>query len=143
MPSAGGRDCTVQDQSKPISATSSVLLRAALLDQAAAAASASASSHTGRCRLGRHRLDDTDSTTPTRRHRLDDIDSATPTRRHQLDDTDSTTPPRPYRLDAALSRPRRRLNASVSIPTPDDDTRFAATASDDLDSTIDLRNSRR
>ncbi|ETW84974.1 hypothetical protein HETIRDRAFT_457205 [Heterobasidion irregulare TC 32-1] len=120
-PLAGGRDCTVQDQSKPISATSTALLRAALLDQTAAAASASASSRTGRCRLGRHRLDDTDSTTPTRRRRLDDADS--------------TTPPRPYRLDAALSRPRRRLNASVSIPTPDDDTRFAATASDDLDST--------
>ncbi|ETW81265.1 hypothetical protein HETIRDRAFT_458800 [Heterobasidion irregulare TC 32-1] len=148
-PLAGGRDCTVQDQSKPISATSTALLRAALLDQAAAAAFASASSRPGRCRLGRHRLDDTDSTTPTRRHRLDDTDSTTPTRRHRLDDTDSTTPtrrhrlgdadsttpPRPYRLDAALSRPRRRLNASVSILTPDDDTRFAATASDDLDST--------
>ncbi|ETW84948.1 hypothetical protein HETIRDRAFT_450256 [Heterobasidion irregulare TC 32-1] len=59
----------------------------------------------------------------------------TPTRRRRLDDTNLTTPPRPYRLDAALSRPRCRLDASVSIPTPDDDTRFAATASGDLDST--------
>ncbi|ETW81251.1 hypothetical protein HETIRDRAFT_433969 [Heterobasidion irregulare TC 32-1] len=89
----------------------------------------------GDIRLAVAASDDTDSTTPTRRHRLDDTDSATPTRRHRLGDADSTTPPRPYRLDAALSRPRRRLNASVSIPTPDDDTRFAATASDDLDST--------